>query len=74
MKFLSKMLDGKKTFIGILIAVSPTIAGFFGYTINLEGIAEAGTLLNTLADNAEAIIQSAGALIAWYGRRVTKGV
>lgn len=67
-----ELLKGKKTYIGIIIAVVPTIAGFFGYTISAQGVEEAGTLLSSLADNAEAIAVSVGGLIAWYGRAVTK--
>ena len=63
---------GKKTYIGIFIAVVPTLAGFFGYTISSEGIAEAGTLLASLADNGEALAATVGGLIALYGRAVTK--
>jgi len=66
-------LTGKKTYIGIIIAVVPTLAGFFGYTISVGEIAEAGTLLAALADNLEALIATGGALFAWYGRAVTKG-
>ena len=64
------MLKGKKTYIGIIIAVAPTIAGFFGYTISSVGIAEAGTLLANLLDNGEAVAAGVGGLIAWYGRSV----
>jgi len=65
------MFEGKKTYIGILIAVIPTLAGFFGYTVG--SVADASTLLGTLADNVEAISVTVGGLIAWYGRSVTKG-
>jgi len=67
------LFDGKKTYIGILLAVAPTFAGFFGYTITLGGAAEAGELLGLLSDNVETLLATGGALIAWYGRAVTKG-
>lgn len=64
-------LDGKKTYLGILVAVVPTLAGFLGFSI--DGIAEAETLLSTLVENIEAVSVTVGGLIAWYGRSVTKG-
>lgn len=64
------LLDGKKTYIGIIIAVVPTLASFFGYTVG--DVAEVGTLLSTLAGNVETISVTLGGLIAWYGRSVTK--
>jgi len=65
--------DGKKTYIGIIVAVVPTLAGFFGISINVVDVAEAGTLLGGLFDNIEVILATVGGLIAWYGRAVTKG-
>ncbi len=67
------MLTGKKTFLGIFIAFIPTLAGFFGIEIGPEGASELGGLLGVAVDNVEAIIQTGGALLAAYGRYVTKG-
>ena len=66
------LLEGKKTYTGILLAVAPTIAGLFGYDISTAAVAEAGTLLDALIVNANEIITTGGALLAWYGRAVTK--
>jgi len=65
-------LDGKKTFIGIIVAAAPTILGFFGITLGVGDALEGGALLTTLTENLEAIIVSGGAIFAWYGRSVTK--
>ncbi len=66
------LLSGKKTYIGIFIAVVPTLAGLFGYSVTSEGLAEAGTLLASLFDNVEELGVTVGGLIAIYGRAVTK--
>ena len=67
------MLDGKKTYIGIATAALPVVAGFFGYNIAVGGVEELGGLLGSLLNNIESVITSAGLLLAWYGRKVTKG-
>ena len=79
MKILNKVfgainsaLEGKKTFIGLLIAVSPTVAGLFGYNVTVTSAAEFGGLLSAVLDNLEAVIEGVGVLIAAYGRLVTK--
>ena len=64
------MLNGKKTYIGIIIMVAPILAGFFGYQItDIEGATD---LLGDLAGNIEGLITVGGGLLAWYGRAVTK--
>lgn len=65
-------LDGKKTYIGILIAAVPTVAGFLGYNVSVEGATELGDILSNLISEFEEIITLGGALLAAYGRRVTK--
>ena len=67
------ILDGKKTYIGIAVAALPTVLGIFGYNVSVEGAAELGGLIGTVLENVEAVIVSGGALLAIYGRRVTKG-
>ena len=67
------IFDGKKTYIGILIAVVPTALSLFGYDVSLQGTAEMGELLTGLVENLEQVIISGGLLIAAYGRLVTKG-
>jgi len=69
---LKKLTDGKKTFAGIAIAVVPTLAGFFGYAVSPEDIAEGGTLLFSVVDELEAFCVAVGGLLAWYGRAVAK--
>ena len=79
MKILNKVfgainlaLEGKKTFIGLIIAVLPTIAGLFGYDLTPVGSVELGGLLSTILDNLNAVIEGSGILIAAYGRLVTR--
>ena len=67
------MFEGKKTYIGLVIAALPVVAGLFGYTIAPGAGEELSGLLATLADNAEEVIGTGGLLLAWYGRAVTKG-
>jgi len=57
------MLDGLKTFIGILIAAAPSIAGLFGYHA-MPGFSEQATQI------AMDMITLAGAAFAIYGRLV----
>ena len=59
------MLEGKKTYIGIIIAMLPVLSGFFGYDVN-SGIAEEAVMA---IDEAMVII---GGLIATLGRVFTK--
>ncbi len=59
------MMSGKKTYIGIVIAMVPVIAGLFGYDVN-SGWSEEATLA------MDEIIVLVGGLIAAYGR--TKAV
>jgi len=66
------LLSGQKTYIGIAIAALPTLLGFIGYSVSVEGAAELGGIAGTLLDNLEAVVVTAGALFAAYGRRVTK--
>ena len=65
-------LDGKKTYLGILVAALPTVAAIFGYTITIEGAAELTGLVGTLLENVETVIATGGLLLAAYGRRVAK--
>ncbi len=67
------MLEGKKTYIGLLVAFVPTIAGFLGYSIGPEAASELGGILAVAVDSIEELITTAGVLFAWYGRKVTKG-
>jgi len=67
-----EFLEGKKTYIGILIAAFPTVAGLIGYDITVEGAVELGGILGTLLGDIETTIGTFGLLIAAYGRRVTK--
>lgn len=67
-----KILDGKKTYIGILVAATPTIAGLFGYNISVEGAGELGGILENVMVNIETVIETVGLMIAAYGRIVTK--
>jgi len=64
------MFKGKKTYIGILIAILPTALGVFGYTITVEGAAELGGLIGSVLENAEGVVVAGGALFAGYGRLV----
>lgn len=56
-------MSGLKTYIGIVIALAPTVAGFFGYTVTENFGAE----LPELADQWMTVI---GLAIAAYGRSV----
>ena len=66
-------LNGKKTYLGIIVAALPTVAGLFGYNVTVEGATELTGILGTLLENVEGLIQTGGLLLAWYGRKVTKG-
>lgn len=68
-----KFLDGKKTYIGILVAAAPTVAGFFGYDITVQGAGELGGALGLILTNVETVIEAVGLLVAAYGRLVTRG-
>ncbi len=66
------MLTGKKTYIGILLAGLPLVAGLLGYNLTPEGAGELTGILGTLVENVEELITTGGLLFAAYGRRVTK--
>jgi hypothetical protein len=68
-----KFLEGKKTYIGIFIAAAPTVAGFFGYDLSVEGATELGGILGDMLTNIDGLVTLGGTLIAAYGRVVTKG-
>lgn len=55
------MLDGYKTYLGIIVAVAPTIASMFGYTL----APEFGEQFTAIAFD---IITLGGAAWAIYGR------
>lgn len=63
----SKMLEGKKTYIGIMVAVAPTVAKLFGYDMGTEGQEQLGVALNE-------IFVMVGGLIAMYGRLKAKPI
>lgn len=56
-------MDGYKTYIGILIAVAPTVAGWFGFSLTPAFGEQVGSLI---MDG----ITLAGAAFAFYGRLV----
>jgi hypothetical protein len=66
------LLQGKKTYLGILVAALPTIAGLFGYNVSVEGSTELVDLLGSAIVELEELITAGGLLFAAYGRRVTK--
>ena len=68
-----KFFQGKKTYIGLLVAAVPMIAGAFGYNLTTEGATELGDLLVNVLTEFEELITAGGLLFAAYGRKVTKG-
>lgn len=58
-------LSGLKTYIGILIAIAPSVANLFGYDL-------APTFGEEFASLAEEIITLIGAGLAIYGRAVAQ--
>jgi len=67
-----EFFSGKKTYLGILIAALPTLVGFLGFNVTVEGATELGALLGNVIVEFEELIVVGGALFAAYGRRVTK--
>lgn len=61
-----KMIDGKKTVIGIVVAIVPMVAKLFGYDVTTEFTTGAETSINEL-------VALVGGLYALYGRAVTNG-
>jgi len=62
---MKNILKGKKTYIGIIIALIPTLAKLFGYDLSVEGAQELGVEI-------DALVTYIGLIIATYGRVVTK--
>lgn len=58
-------MNGLKTYIGVLIAIAPSIANLFGYDL-------APTFGEEFASLAEEIITLIGASLAIYGRAVAQ--
>lgn len=59
------MLEGKKTYIGLIVAAAPVIGNFFGYDVDpvqVEG----------LVIEVEAVVSAIGIAFATFGRAVTK--
>ena len=67
------MFNGKKTYIGILVAALPTIAGLFGFDVAAGGASEIGALLTEFITGAEELFVTGGLLFAAWGRKVSKG-
>lgn len=62
-----KMMNGFKTYIGIAVAVAPTLASLFGYEMTIEG-------QETLSANLNEIAVMIGGMIAAYGRFKAKPI
>lgn len=70
---IMSFLDGKKTYIGLIVAALPTVAGLFGFDVADGGASELGALLTEFVVDAEALFTTGGLLFAAWGRKVTKG-
>lgn len=62
-----KMMNGFKTYTGIIVAAAPTIASLFGYEMTTEG-------QGVLSDNLDKILELCGLLYATYGRFVANPI
>tara|TARA_R100001530_G_scaffold116535_1_gene83617 strand:+ start:3987 stop:4196 length:210 start_codon:yes stop_codon:yes gene_type:complete len=60
-----KILDGKKTIIGLIVILIPILAGFFGYEVSSAFPVESARF-------AEEVFVLVGTAIALYGRAVAK--
>ncbi len=64
--------SGYKTLAGILVALVPSIAGWLGYSVTIEGATDLVDILGNLIIELEDTLEAGGLLFAGYGRIVTK--
>ena len=72
MEFILKLLEGKKTYLGLIMLVTPTIAAWLGYDVNIQSVQDLGPLVVLVLENISSILETGGLLLAAIGRAVTK--